>query len=191
MTALPFLAALIPLLAGPARAEGFSSELAFAAAASAVSFNADMCDVRRLMRARLPSGARGHSVEDLSAAAATVYGEAGMNDDEQCAVAAVIFNRASSSRRTVRAVVSEPGQFHGYHGVRNRMECEKLTASVEAVAGLMQRGRCSFGLPRYRYFCSETGFQRVRGVHRGDPEQGVIHGSSRFRVATECGRNSR
>jgi hypothetical protein len=189
MTALP-LAALLAL-ASPAASEGFSTELAFAAAASAVSFSADMCDVRRLMRARLPQGARGHSVEDLSAAAATVFGEAGMNDDEQCAVALVIFNRASASRRTVRAVVSEPGQFHGYHGVRNRMECEKLTASVDAVAGLMRAGRCSFGLPRYRYFCSEAGFQRVRGEHRGDPEQGVIHGSSRFRVATECGRNSR
>jgi spore germination cell wall hydrolase CwlJ-like protein len=187
---------LLPLLLALSLPAAANPDASLAEAFQSMTFDAASCNPAALMARRFPHGTpctvRGDfGVADLAAAAAAVYGEASMNEEEQCAVAAVIFNRAAAARSSLRAVVSAPGQFHGYHGVANRMQCDKLKASVEAVARFDQSGRCSFGAPRYRYFCSEAGFQRVAGRHRGDPEQGAIHGMSRFRSLSECGVDSR
>lgn len=197
MTRKPLaVASLLLAVALPAAADTFFSSSELSGSFESMSFGADkqaMCQPMALMNRAYPRGASrgGFSIEDLASAASAVYGEASMNEDEQCAVAAVIFNRARSARSSLRSVVAAPGQFHGYHGVRNRMECEKLEASVAAVANYQRTGRCRFGAPRFMYFCSEAGFQRVSSRHRGDPEQGRLIGMSRFRTGSECGVDSR
>lgn len=103
----------------------------------------------------IEEGIGGYSRNSLLAMAKTVFGEASMDPDEQCAVALTVANRARDWDDTVVKVSAEPGQFHGYSTPDRRRDCEKLQASSDAVVRFVKAGgRCSFGKPNFLYFCA-------------------------------------
>lgn len=111
----------------------------------------------------IEAGIGGYSRNSLLVMAKTVFGEASMNEDEQCAVALTIANRARDWGDTVADVCTEPGQFHGYSRPDQRRDCEKLQAASEAVVKFAKAGgKCSFGKPNYLYFCASWGLPKSK-----------------------------
>lgn len=171
------------LWAVPAKADELNAAAFAALSASLAAQSAEMCSTQRLL-APVSRGVGGpfgtFTARELADAAKTVYGEASPNADEQCAVALTIFNRARDSGGSLSSVVRAPGQFHGYNA-GDRKECEKLRGSVQAVVELARGGRCSFGAPRFRFFCSWVGW--LRGGRRAGARR---IGDTAFLVNSPC-----
>lgn len=177
------LALAAVLAAAPADADDFPGASAAALMASLAAQSAEMCSTQRLL-SPVSRGIRGplgeYSAAELADAAKTVYGEASPDSDEQCAVALTIFNRARDSGASLSSVVRAPGQFHGYNPA-DRKECDKLRGSVQAVVELARGGRCSFGAPRFRFFCSWVGW--LRGNRRAGARR---IGETAFLINSPC-----
>lgn len=112
--------------------------------------------------AEIPSGIGAYTRESLIAMAKTVFGEASMDENEQCAVVLTIANRSREWDASVPQVCRDPGQFHGYSPYDRRSDCEKLRASAEVVRSFAKTGSCSFGKPEFLYFCASWGLPKSK-----------------------------